>query len=98
MYKPFPDDMNCPVCKKNLNKVALGELHCGPCMDAKEEALKDIAQTSVLGHLRDAGIALFNFEFINCLASLKWMQERIFKTGDYDRKTGIFYKKGYIKD
>jgi hypothetical protein len=95
MFDPFPKDESCPLCDKNLNDLASGKLKCEPCSTAGG---KLIANRTVLGHLINALVCLFNFEFSSCIADLKWAQERLCKSGDYDRKKGRFYVKGYLKD
>lgn len=91
----FPPGSKCPVCDKDLNKVANGEIPCGPCLERGEEK---VAKLTVLQHLRDALICTFHFRFWEALTEVSWALERLFKYGDYHPTKGRFYQRGYFKN
>lgn len=90
----YDDDEVCSTCNKNLNKVANGELTCGPCL---EQGWVLLAQLTVLGHLWDVVVELFNFKFAHAVFSLMLAFNRAFKFGYYS-EGGFFHANGYIKD
>jgi len=72
----------------------MGFVRCQPCLDIQESK---IANRSTWGHFKEALLGMFNFQIVHFLASLKWMQEKICKSGDYEPIVGRFYTKGYLK-
>ena len=94
MFKNYKDDQVCSVCNKNLNDLVDGKISCTPCVNRGEEIA---ANRGVLVHLGHALWAFLNFEFWHTLAEFGWAIERLTGTGDFNKKTGIFYTKGYLK-
>jgi hypothetical protein len=90
----FPPGSKCPACNKDLNKVANGEIPCGPCLERGEE---QIAQLTVLQHLLAAFVCIFHFRFWDSISEFSWTIERLFKIGDYHPETGEFYRRGFLK-
>ena len=78
----------CIGCGSNFARADTGM--CGRCFNVTE---REIAQTTVLGHLRDALGCLFNFEFMGVFAELMWAFQRATQTGDY-AEDGEFTRRG----
>jgi hypothetical protein len=93
MHK-FDDDLKCPH-GKNVNDLLNRKTYCTECID---DSARHIANRSVLGHLWDSIVCLFDFDLIGMFTELQWSIERLTKTGDYNPKTGEFYKNGYLKN
>lgn len=60
-------------------------------------SLRMLANRSVLRHLLDVLVCIFNFQFIAALGSFAWAIEKAFKIGDYNPNGGFFYKEGALE-
>lgn len=94
LFNVYPKGTLCALCNKDLNDVINGLDSCIPCVNVGE---KISANRSVLNHVGQALLSVFNFRFEEGVAEFLWAIERLFKTGDYHPTEGKFYINGYLK-
>lgn len=94
LFNVYPKGTLCTLCRKDLNDVINGLDNCIPCVNIGE---KISAKRSVLSHLGQALLSIFNFRFEESMAEFLWALERFSKTGDYHPTEGKFYTLGYLK-
>jgi hypothetical protein len=87
---------NCEDCGSRLTKAYedCDALFCNNCIIDGEA---EFAQIGTWRHLFNILICIFHFKFSAALGCLVYATESFFSIGDYNPKTGRFYKLGYLK-
>jgi hypothetical protein len=87
----------CDICERGMMPDPEKDLNFNVCKICRLNIDKELANTTVLGHLWDCLKCIFDFSPISAIGALIFAVSRAFKIGSYHPVTGDFYVRGLIK-
>lgn len=90
---PILKKKSCTICAEEH----YGSGKNGVCRTCIRSVETDLANLTVLRHLRLGLICFFNFKFVGAFGCFTWAIERAFKIGDYHPETGYWYTSKILK-